>query len=101
MDEKKKPKARWEENRELIEANQMTFAELNEKYDALNQLAKLLTEAHCSYIDQVKLTSRANLGRRPSLALNNVTKLKQMLLALGADDTPPPIAMPENEEETE
>lgn len=84
MNEKKK--ARWEENRELIEEKQMEINQLSHQYDALKQLTAKLVTSHATLVNQMKTANRAFLGRRPNLIMNQVNELEQLVLKLDTDD---------------
>lgn len=83
MDEKKK--ARWEENKELIEQQQMKFNELDDRYKALKELTAAMINAHIEMVKLAQQNNRYALGRYPDRIKNKAKKLKQMLLNLGED----------------
>ena len=69
-----KKKARWEENRELI---QLRFADLDKKYKNLKTLVDALCEMDTTFIKETMLTGPARV-RRPNQIKNMIKEIEKM-----------------------
>jgi len=74
-----KKKARWEENRDLIEAQKLEFKDLGDRYVELKRLVGAMAGANAEMVRLAQQNNRYALGRHPDRIKNKARKLEQMV----------------------